>query len=75
MKTKAYFIPHCDDEMCDLGIFQYICPHCNKNISDYEVWWEQDNILFGTNYVFKCEHCEKSLTVEWDIEKCQYLVY
>ena len=75
MKTKAYFIPHCDNETCDLGTFQYICPHCNKNVIDYEVWWQQDNILTGTSEFFKCEECYEPLTVEWDDEEGEYFVF
>jgi hypothetical protein len=51
------------------------CPHCNATVSDYDVWWKQDDILIGTPEVFKCEKCGESLTVEWDGEEGEYLVY
>ena len=60
-KTEAYFIPHCDNPTCDLGAFQYTCPYCNKTISDYEIWWKQDDLLTGIPETFKCGNCGKSL--------------
>jgi hypothetical protein len=45
------------------------------NFSVYDVWWKQDDILIGTPEVFKCEKCGESLTVEWDGEEGEYLVY
>ena len=74
-KKEAYFIQHCDNETCDLGAFQYTCPHCNETVSDYEVWWKQDDILTGTPEIFKCEKCSESLTVEWDSEEGEYWVH
>lgn len=74
-KTEAYFIQHCDNETCDLGAFQYTCPHCNETVSDYDVWWKQDDILIGTPEVFKCEKCGESLTVEWNGEEGEYWVH
>lgn len=73
-KTEAYFIPHCDNETCDLGVFQYTCPQCNKTVSDYDVWWKQDDILIGNPETFNCEECSESLTVAWDSEEGEYWV-
>ena len=64
-KTESYFIPHCDNEYCDLGSFQYICPHCNESTIDYDVWWEEEKIWKGNPHSFKCEKCGKLLIVEW----------
>lgn len=75
MKTEAYFIPHCDNETCDLGVFQYTCAHCKETISDYVVWWKQDDILCGIAHNFKCEKCDKELIVEFDKEEYEYFVY
>ena len=73
-KTEATFIPHCDTETCDLGTFQYTCTHCNKTVSDYDVWWKQDDILIGNPETFNCEECRESLTVEWGSEEYKYWV-
>lgn len=73
-KTEATFIPHCDNENCDLGIFQYTCPKCNKTVSDYDVWWKQDDILIGNPETFNCEECSESLTVVCDSEEGEYWV-
>lgn len=73
-KTEAYFMQHCDAETCDLGVFQYTCPHCNETVNDYEVWWKQDDIWSGKPETFDCEKCSKSLTVEWIKNKYTYRV-
>jgi len=76
MKTEAYFIPHCDDNSyCDLGAFQYTCPYCNMTHSDYEVWWEEHNIICDKSHKFKCESCKKELTVKWVSKQHEYIVY
>ena len=73
-KTEAYFISHCENEACDLGIFQYTCPHCKKTVSDYKVWWKQDDIWSGKPEVFDCKECGKLLTVKWIKSKFEYWV-
>lgn len=72
-KTEAYFLQHCENEDCDLGSFQYTCPHCNGVSDDYEVWWQEDEIYAGAAHIFKCENCETMLMVEWD--KLEYGYY
>lgn len=76
-KTEAYFIPHCDgvdDIPCDLGVFQYTCPHCNETVSDYDIWWEEDDIWRGNPASFNCEKCNEMLTVEWIRNEFKYWV-
>lgn len=73
-KTKAYFIPHCEDETCDLGVFQYTCPHCNETISNYKLWFKQDDIWSGISEKFNCKKCNKLLTVKFDKKNWEYLV-
>lgn len=74
MKTEAYFIPHCDDENCCLGTFEYECPCCQKSISDTSIWWHQDNIYNGKNKTFNCGNCKESLIVEWDKKEFEFYV-
>ena len=73
-REEAYFIPHCDDELCDLGTFETTCPSCGKYIVDYDVWWDADDVYHGTERVFDCEHCKSSLVVRWDKEQIEYYV-
>ena len=49
-------------------------PYCNETVSDYEVWWKQDDIWSGKPEVFDCEKCNKSLTVEWVKDEYEYWV-
>ena len=74
MKTEGNFINHCDDELCDLGYFEYTCPNCNKYIENYDVWWESYSIWSGTPFYFDCEKCSDSLVVEWDKNTLNYQV-
>lgn len=74
IKTEAYFMNHCEDPPCGLGAFKYVCPCCGKNISDYDIWWKQDDIWEGKREEFKCEKCNKLLMVEWDKNKFEYWV-
>ena len=58
-KTEAYFMSHCDNETCDLGVFQYTCTHCSKVVNDYEVWWKQDDI-WGIQRILNAKDVENS---------------
>lgn len=73
-KTEAYFIPHCDNGTCDLGRFQYTCPHCTNTVNDYVIWWKEDDILIGNPLTFKCEKCGTPLTVKRDSKYGGYWV-
>jgi predicted RNA-binding Zn-ribbon protein involved in translation (DUF1610 family) len=73
--TEAYFISHCDNEKCNLGAFQYTCPHCNETVSDYKMWWKERDIWDGKPETFDCEKCGKSLTVEWVKDEYEYWVH
>ena len=72
--TEAYFIDHCDYELCDLGSFDYECPECGKHISDYDIWWKNDDIYLGEIVKFQCENCNEKLVVYWNKENYDYLV-
>ena len=72
--TEAYFIQHCDHELCDLGSFEYTCPVCDAYIRDYEIWWLQDAIMGGLIHPLTCEDCGAPLTVTWDREEYEYQV-
>lgn len=74
MKTEAYFIGHCDEPGCDLGSFDYTCPSCNKDSSDYDVWWKEDEIYKGTPELFKCQKCLVELKVTYDQEENEMIV-
>ncbi len=63
-KTEAYFIPHCDNENCDLGEFYYTCPSCNRSSIDNGMWWKQYDIREGNQEIFKCDKCDELLMVE-----------
>ena len=59
---EAYFIPHCDD-YCGMGRFNYTCPYCNKNVDDYDIWYEQDNINETSGHQILCESCKHNLKI------------
>lgn len=71
---EAYFIPHCDDGSCDLGEFAVTCPSCEKNISDYSVWWEQDDVRDGKIVDFSCDHCKTLLSLAYNKKEYSYFV-
>lgn len=70
----AYFIPHCDNDNCDLGSLGYRCTHCNLEGNEYEVWWLQNDIFQGLTQIFECEHCKKKLKIYFDETENEYLV-
>lgn len=74
-RTESYFIPHCDESVCDMGSFHYTCPNCNKFGYDCEIWDEKDGVYIGEIKLFNCEHCKTSLTVEFDKTDYCYYVY
>ena len=71
MNNKIEFINHCEDEMCDLGYAEFICPNCNILNNNYDnLWWERFNYEFivDTN----CNSCKNKLIAmynnyEWKI--------
>lgn len=64
--TVAAWVPHCDEPSCDLGTFQYECPACGKRGTDYEVWFDfEDVVIEHKTVVCNCEHCHATLTVKW----------
>lgn len=69
---EASFIPHCDDELCDFGKFQYVCPTCGELSTDYEIWWLKDRIFKGSKIRFKCSKCKQPLLVSWDKDMQYY---
>lgn len=73
-KSEGYFVGHCDDEYCDLGSFEYTCPCCEKYNTNYEIWWEEDNIYSGINYIFNCDNCNEELNVYWDKNEIEYII-
>lgn len=73
-KPEAYFIQHCDNENCDLGSFQYTCPHCEEVGVCYDTWWEQDDIMDGKpSETIYCSKCEGRIQAFWDKEN--YIFY
>lgn len=77
MKEIANFIPHCDDDHCNLGSFQYICPACKKKNIDYDIWFKIDDIHHGLILDILCEHCFDKLSVYYDDinDFCYYVDY
>lgn len=74
METEGVFICHCDDPPCELGVFEYSCPACKKNQTDFDVWWKQDEIWDGLHYEFKCESCGRPLVVSYNKAEYEYRV-
>lgn len=72
--TEAWFIEHCDEPNCCLGSFDYECPCCGHKETDYDIWWEKDNIYGGKNHEFECGGCKKKLVVSWDKEEWEIIV-
>lgn len=68
-------MPHCDEPTCNLGAFEYECPCCGYNSTDYEVWFAQDKILDGHIKPFLCENCNAELNVEWNKKEYKYEVF
>lgn len=73
-QTIGYFFPHCEEENCILGRFEFKCPCCGEIAVDYDVWWKEDDIYSGNSETFNCDECGKELKVEWDKQKCKYLI-
>lgn len=71
--TLSYFIQHCEDDDCGMGVFEYNCPYCGSNVQDYDIWHQQDNIVSGQPEDFSCDRCDKPLTVSWDSTDHQFL--
>ncbi len=57
------FIPHCHDDHCNLGSFDYKCPICRRNIMDLDIWWESDSIHSGSIFWKKCEYCDGNIKI------------
>lgn len=53
------FIPHCDNETCDLGQAQFACSECNTNSWDYgDLWWCNDSMsIIDSIGICECEWC------------------
>lgn len=68
IKGEAYFINHCDDENCDLGSFDYVCPSCGKYCVDYDIWWKSDEVYSGKVINFNCLKCKIKLSLNYDIK-------
>jgi hypothetical protein len=65
----VWFIPHCDGEGCNLGKVEYTCPVCLKTGHDYgDLWWDHEDIYFGRQIPFECEHCKAALVLKTDDE-------
>jgi len=72
--TAAYFIPHCDNETCDLGSFNYQCPLCDTHCVDYDVWWKRDSVCNGEPHKFRCDYCKEELMVFFNQDEFEYSV-
>lgn len=65
-------MPHCDEPGCCLGGFHYDCPVCGKGATDYEIWWQFDDLVVYRNIDkvdFVCEKCKAPLVVYYDQEE------
>jgi len=62
LKSDAYWISHCDDYVCGLGIFEYTCPSCEKEIGSCDLWWNHEDPVFS----FTCEKCGIKLKTSYD---------
>lgn len=75
MKEIANFIPHCDNDHCDLGSFQYKCPKCGCNNVDFDMWWKIDELHHGSVIDLNCEFCKEALISYYDevTDFCYYV--
>ncbi len=72
--TEAEWTPHCDAPDCDLGTLTYECPACHFLGSEYDAWFEQNDIFGGAKFEFACEHCAAKLCVWYDSKEYQTVV-
>ena len=68
-ETNAYFIEHCWEEDCDLGVFETDCPCCNSLINDYDLWWKR----YSLPLYFKCKECGANLIVEFNKNQWKFI--
>lgn len=55
------WVPHCEDENCDLGAAHYTCFVCLQDQIDYDLWWK---MWETTYYTFHCPNCQAKLYYE-----------
>lgn len=66
MDNEVYFIQHCENESCDIGRCAYTCPHCDESDDNYEIWWDQDDIMDGIPSTFQCPKCQGKIKIQWN---------
>jgi len=65
MKNELYFIPHCENDDCDLGRAFFKCPQCQKLNSNYDLWWKQEDLYKSDGIIIYCDFCYTPLLASY----------
>lgn len=66
VREPILFVPHCDDDECDLGSVQFQCLFCNAWVIDFDLWWKRDVIKNNTGRPLRliCNRCNYAMDLE-----------